>query len=75
MNKYDAECLAYCAIKTDRWSLVSLRKTNGLWTTQIHTDGSWNEAAAISHSSCAVRFMDTWRKTTSCWFAGSFPYV
>jgi len=47
----------------------------GACTTQIHTNGSWNEAATISHSSCTVGFMDTWRKTTACWFAGSIPYV
>ena len=31
----------------------------GACTTEIHTHGSWNEAAAISHSSCTVGFMDT----------------
>jgi len=34
----------------------------GACTTQIHTHGSWNEAAAISHSSCTVRFISTLEK-------------
>jgi len=43
----------------------------GACTTQIHTHGSWNEAAAISHSSCTVRFISTLEKKDDivliCW--------